>query len=449
LISRLHARLGDFWWYSILLFAAFRLGDLINAVVGLWLVPKYVSPDELGAVMPLMQFSAFVGFPMAVLVTVFSRYLAKFKAEGDEGRVKSALHWFIGSAIVFNVTVCTLSLLIMPHFFERIRVTEGSLGFLIIVSGLIGPLGLVFSRALQGLKKFKTITFINLFSSPIRLGVMLVTMPIRALSGYMVGQIAGPAFCIVTAWISLRRNVSKTVKAVPFWQGQHNEVLRYFALVFLSLGIGSVGAFIMPTIIRQRLPEVESAAYYMITRFAELATFASTTLAFVMFPLASEAHAKGKDPLKLFLHTTAGSLGFGVLISLALYLFGSFIFNLIPTCRPYVAFVPDMALLAFSMALSYTCGNFTDYEFACNRFRFFWWHIPLSIFQTAFFVCFAGYTFFQGILPDAVVAWMGALNIATLRNFIWGMIVFGLIRTLLITLHLTFRKLRATPPQVV
>ena len=440
ILSRLHARLGDFWWYSILLFAAMRVGDVINAVVGLWLVPKYVSPDELGAVMPLLQFSAFVGFPMAVLVTVFSRYLAKFKAEGNEGKVKSALRWFIGTAIAFNVTACLLSLLIMPHFFERIRVAEGSLGLLVIVSGLIGPLSLVFSRALQGLKKFNTITFLNLVSAPIRLGVMLVTLPIRALSGYMVGQIAAPAFCIVTAWVSLRRNVRKSVTSIPFWQGQSNEVLRYFSLVFLSLGIGSIGAFIMPTIIRQRLPEVESAAYYMITRFAELATFASATLTFVMFPLASEAHAKGKDPLKLFLHTSAGSLGFGVITAVVLCFFGEYVFNLIPTCQPYVAYVPDMALLAFSMALGSACGNFTDYEFACSRFRFFWWHIPLSILQIAFFVCFAGYTFFRGTLPDAVVDWMGLLNIATLRNFIWGMIAFGLIRMLIITLHLLYRK---------
>ena len=67
LLSKLHARLGDFWWYSLLLFAALRCGDLINAFVGLWLVPKYVPPEELGAVLPLMSFSTFIGFPMGSL----------------------------------------------------------------------------------------------------------------------------------------------------------------------------------------------------------------------------------------------------------------------------------------------------------------------------------------------------------------------------------------------
>lgn len=439
ILSRVHARLGDFWWYSILMFAALRFGDVINAFVGLWLVPKYVNPEELGAVLPLIQFSAFVGYPMAVLVTVFSRYLAKFRAEGDEGRIKSALHWFIGSAIAFNALACGLSIFAMPHFFERIRVAKGSLGALIILAGLLGPLSLVYTRALQGLKKFGAITFINLLSAPIRLGVMLVTLPIRALSGYMLGQAAAPAFCIATACFALRRNVRPAVKSVPFWLGQGREIARYFSAVFLSLSVGSVSAFIMPLLIRQRLPEVESAAYYMITRFAELGTYASTTLSFVMFPLASEAHATGKDPLKLFLHTAAGSLGFGVLVSLALCLFGDFIFNLLPTCRPYVSFVPDMALLTLSLALGAACGTFTDYEFACSRFRFLWWNLPLTVLQTAFAVAFTGYEFFRGCLPDATVDWMASLHVATLRNFIWMLIAASLVRLVAILLHLACR----------
>ena len=40
MLNRLHARLGDFWWYSLMLFCACRAADLLNAFVGLWLVPN-------------------------------------------------------------------------------------------------------------------------------------------------------------------------------------------------------------------------------------------------------------------------------------------------------------------------------------------------------------------------------------------------------------------------
>ena len=40
--GHVRARLGDYWWYSALLFVALRVGDLINAFIGLWLVPRFV-----------------------------------------------------------------------------------------------------------------------------------------------------------------------------------------------------------------------------------------------------------------------------------------------------------------------------------------------------------------------------------------------------------------------
>ena len=58
LLQRLHARLGDFWWYSLMIFMAARAADCLNVFVELWLVPKYVPPSELGAVQPLTNFAS-------------------------------------------------------------------------------------------------------------------------------------------------------------------------------------------------------------------------------------------------------------------------------------------------------------------------------------------------------------------------------------------------------
>ncbi len=439
LLSKLHARLGDFWWYSLLLFAALRCGDLINAFVGLWLVPKYVSPEELGAVLPLMSFSTFIGFPMAVLMIVFSRYIVRFHARNDHGRMKSAIYWFIGLAVALNVGSGLLAVFAMPGFFDRIRVVKGSLGVLILAAGLLGAISPVFTRALQGLKEFHAITFLNLLSAPVRLVVMLVALPFRALSGYMLGQAAAPAFQIATSALVLRKHLRNQTDPIPFWKGEGREFQRYFSLVFLALGIGSFGAFVMPLIIRQRLPEVQSAAYYMISRFAELATYAGATLVFVMFPLVSEAQENGKRTIRLLVNTMLGTFGFGIAAALALYFLGGYIFELLPTCRPYSDYIPDMALLAFALAFNYACANFSEYEFACGRFAFLWWSLPLGLAQSAFLVCFTGYTFFNGILPQTFVDWMGSLNIASLRNIIWTLIAFASIRAVFIFIQLLAR----------
>ena len=72
MFQKLHSRLGDFWWYSLMLFAACRTGDAIQAFIGLWLVPKYVGTEELGAVIPLQSLAGLFAAPLGVLAVVFA-----------------------------------------------------------------------------------------------------------------------------------------------------------------------------------------------------------------------------------------------------------------------------------------------------------------------------------------------------------------------------------------
>jgi len=199
-------------------------------------------------------------------------------------------------------------------------------------------------------------------------------------------------------------------------------------------------------VIRQRLPEVESSAYYMISRFAELATYAGMTMVFVMFPLASEAHERGRRSYRLLRQMSVGTLAFGAVSTAFLYFCGVWMFNLVPTCRPYVAYVPDMALMAAMLTLNMIWMNYSQHELACNRFRFYAYGGPLTILQTIFLVCFTGYTFFNGLLPPAVVDWMASLNVATLRNLLWVQMVFAVLRLAGVAVEIAFCRYLDSKP---
>jgi hypothetical protein len=75
ILHRIHARCGDIWWYAALLFIALRFGDTINMFVGMWLVPKYVPQEELGAVLPLISFVGFIGLPLSIITTPFLKFI--------------------------------------------------------------------------------------------------------------------------------------------------------------------------------------------------------------------------------------------------------------------------------------------------------------------------------------------------------------------------------------
>ena len=427
IVSNLRSRLGDFWWYSVLVFVSARLGDVINAFVGLWLVPKYVPQEELGAVLPLTQVAGTFGLPLGILVYTYMKFLNTYHTHGEHGKVKSLIRAFIILFIVATLLGTGVSVLIMPHFFERIRVVSGSLGVIILAAAILGAVSPVFMTPLQALKRFNAYTVINFMTAPIRLVVMLVAMPFRALSGYMLGQVSVPAFQIVASAFALRHEMRPSVKAVPFWREDGWKMVRYSMQVAGWIGVGTIVGTVQAMVIRQRLPEVESAAYYMISRFAELGTYLGMSISVLLFPFAAEAHAKGKDAMSLFIRTSLVTFAFGVFTALGLALFGKIVFALLDAWCPYVPYVTDMVLLSITLTIYLIGGNFAVYEAANNRFSFLWFSIPHALCTMLFQVCFTGYSYFDGILPENVIAWMASLQIGTLRNFIISMFIFGCI----------------------
>ena len=73
---------------AIFLFLALRLGDVVNLAAGMWFVPKYVSPEDIGAVLPVTAF------------VVLNRHL--FGDGGGEAKADRR-----------TVTVCILSALVI------------------------------------------------------------------------------------------------------------------------------------------------------------------------------------------------------------------------------------------------------------------------------------------------------------------------------------------------
>ena len=202
LLQRLHAKLGDFWWYSLMIFVASRAADCLNVFVGLWLVPKYVEPSELGAVMPLTNFASFLAIPIAVFASTFRNELTTLAINRRFGQMKTLIRGVFIATAIFLFLAIVICRFILPAYLERIRVAEGSLGIIILTASFIGTISPIYGNALQALRKFKANSVLALLGAPLRLITMLATMPLRALTGYFVGQCAVPISQIVGYLIS-------------------------------------------------------------------------------------------------------------------------------------------------------------------------------------------------------------------------------------------------------
>ena len=175
-----------------MIFVACRSGDVIQAFIGLWLVPRYIGPDELGAVLPLQQLSSLFAVPLAILAIVFSKFVNTYATRGEYGKVKCFIRDILVSASLVFMICIAVAYIAIPHFYERLRIASGSLTVLILVAGFAGNISQLLTNALQGLKHFKTLTVVNLISAPIRLVTLLIAMPFLPLSVYILGQATPP-----------------------------------------------------------------------------------------------------------------------------------------------------------------------------------------------------------------------------------------------------------------
>ena len=431
-------RLGPLWWYTAILFCVQRLGDVINAFAGLYLVPRYVPQEELGAVLPLTQVGGALGLPITVLMVTFSKYLNTYATRGEYGKVKRLLiDVFVFAALLFVGTMI-YARFFMPLVFERMRVTDGRLGVLVIACGVLGSVGAIFSTALLALKKFRLMGFVGLLSAPLRLVTLLVCMPIRALSGYFVGQLVPTLFSIAISVWGLKDLLK--ARTEPYWRQDGVNMLKYAVPVAVGLLLGTLQSLVETFVIRHRLPDVESAGYYLVSRFAELGSYVGLTLLVVLFPLASEQHERKDRSQKLILQGMGLSLMSGLFLAFVFWSMGQYLFSFVPAWCAYVSFVPHLAVLTAICALRITANCFTNYEMACHRFGFLSYVGFISSIEAVFLYGITGYSFFEPWLPSSWIAWMADLKAARLDFVLQVMFWFSVLPLICMGVHLVWQR---------
>ena len=178
---------------AILLFLALRVGDVVNLAAGMWFVPKYVSPEEIGAVLPLTSFATFLSIPVFAFAMTVMKESAVLHAAGERAKVKSLLSGVFAAVGAALVLVLVVSCIAVPHFLKQMRVSDASAGILVVSAAFLGCVAPVYTDALQSMKRFKSLAAVEVCGSAVRFLAMLATMPFRALAGYFAGQAALPA----------------------------------------------------------------------------------------------------------------------------------------------------------------------------------------------------------------------------------------------------------------
>ena len=363
---------------AILLFLALRVGDFVNVAAGMWFVPRYVSPEDIGAVLPVTSFATFLSLPMFAFAMTVMKESACLSAIGERGKVKALLRGVFLAVAAILALVLAASAVTVPHFLKAMRVSDASVGILVVSAAFLGCVAPVYTDALQSLKRFRSLAAVEVGGAIVRFLVMLLVMPFRALAGYFAGQAALPAFRMAGSVLALRKDLS--IPPEPYW---NRDSARRIALAFLAViayqGIPMAASLVEQSILRTGLPTSDSAGYYMVSRFSDFLHYLTFPLMLVMFPYTAAAAQRDGSTRPFALKCAVVALAAAAFMVGIYCFFGKELLSLMPHGAEYAAYAHYMPWLVVMTALT-TCQVFyTNAEVSAGRFGFLAWLVPLHI----------------------------------------------------------------------
>lgn len=371
-----------FWRQSLLLFLSLRAGDLVTLAAALWFVPRFVSPEDLGAILPVTSFASFLAMPIYACALVTMKLSTDLTGRGLRGERTTLLRGVFTAFALLLLLSLGCAALLLPNYLTQMRLTTPSVGFFIIAAALLGCFAPVYTDALQALKRFGTLGAVEFCSVLARVGVFALIMPHRPLVGYFAGQSAQPLCRIVGGCTALWRELIAPAK--PFWTRQTlTTAIRLYIGTLLYLGLSMAEGVMEQSVIRTQLAATDSAGYYMISRFSDFLYLITIPLLWVMFPHTADAAREGRPTRTFVLPASAITLGVSIFAALIYIPWGTTLLALLPNGANYSAFAHFMPFLVLATGLTSCQVFYTNAELSAGRFSFLAWFGPLNLIGVA------------------------------------------------------------------
>lgn len=375
-------RAGPLWWNTGLLFAASRLGDLINLYIGAVFLPGALAATDLGSIEPVQRLAALGAIPIGIITAVGAKYISAYHAAGAGGKIK---RWFIDTALLAAAASMGFVLvLVLSYESFRVRMDLAGSHVLAAMCGLavLACWQPAMAVMLQGTQRFTTLALVGFVEPAIRLALALVLIPRLMLSGYLAAMCFS-GFCVLAlGWWSVRRFVGRGVVSVSYysdWRG----ILSYMMPLAVFIVIGSLQAFIEPFVVKHYLPARDAAGYYVVNRFASIPTYLVGAIGFVLLPLLSHRHERGQETRAYLRQALAVGGALTMVGTVVLGLALPLVLGMRAEWQPYQSYAIHAWGVGLVVSLSALAAIYATHEMACRCFTMLWVIVPVTVLECA------------------------------------------------------------------
>ncbi len=416
-LGLLRDRLGPLWWYTLLGFIVNRLGDAINVFIGLYLVPRLLPGEDLGALLPLMTVGALFSTPLAIMLLPVGKFLSVFAARAQTGKVRALLTDSLGLSLVYAVAMTAGLLWQGDALLVRLQVTDTRLLWPVAGFALLVCIEPIVSAALRALQLFKPMLGAGLLGPYVRLaGMLTLLVPLGAL-GYLLAQLGTSLSGVLIGLAVLYATLRRMGPRVSYWP--HAREMLGFALPLVALTIvGRIQGPIETLVIRHRLPTVDSAGYYYAVMLGNIPGFFTGAMLPFFWPILSDRFERGERTEGLLMQSMLFNLVLGALFVGLFALFMPWFFTLPGPWNEYGAYAGFVWQAALIGTLKTAQVFYTSHEMACRRFTYMRYLIPLILAECAILYALPGWAALRPWLPAMLWNWVAARYQPSLQGFV-------------------------------
>ena len=377
-LAPLRARVPKLWWYTGLMFCSSRLGDIIGLIIGIFIVPAYISQADLGAIIPLTQLSVLAAVPLTVVTGTVLKFVNVFLSQGMVGKTKR----LVRDASIYVVCVSLVVVGVLVNQEGRVRsvldVHDGRLLWVIAGIAVVScwlPLMRTLSSATES---FKTLILSRTLGPCVRLVTILILISHLRMLGYFLASLADVLFLVLFLAWGVRSRLPRDVQPASY-RSHAGEMVRYFVPTAMAGVLLQSQMTLEPTMIRSHLPAADSAGYYMASMFGRIPSYVAPAILPFLFPIVSRLHEEGKSTRHLYLQGVAFCLIAGLSITVLFVLFGYRILGLRDTWAAYAAYGPHIWEISLMYTLHVALSAHCAYHAACRSFSYLWVLAPILL----------------------------------------------------------------------
>lgn len=360
-------RLGPLGWGALVVFCIMRSADLVNMLIKLAL-GRILEPIDFGAIDPVISVTVLAALPITIVNSIGSRSISRLRASGQETKRRALTVDMLKVAAVGSVLAATAVLALNPLILSRLRLDSSRYVWIIAAMFALGWWRPCVLAIMRGSRRYHLMILPYVFSPILSMVLTLIFV------GVLPWGLEGALTARVVAW-----TLTTALVVFLLWRGLRGPCERYPAELKLMLkGALPMAVFVVSTALLLHFDRLfvrnfmtsDSGGYGAVITLGVIPMLAIGPVVFVVFPLAAEEHAAGRNLRRYISHSVLLGAIVTILCVLGFALSGRFLLGIWNEMFvPYASLLWPYALAAglhgMILAVAYV-------EMARHEYGFLW-----------------------------------------------------------------------------